>query len=773
MMFWHRIKAINLWKRRPVQILAAISLLLLSVCAIKLFMPNGSWHYEESYKFEPGDSTQMTAVYSGIGLKPGVYYIELEYAAEYDGAKPVAKPVAYTNLQDETVITGGLRTNGEHLYAGANKSGYHMWLYESTEDLQMAVAYGGSGRLEITGYTITETNQFWTMWAVVILFGALVVFCILTYYYYDKEYTVAMEKKQVFFFVTLISLIASLPYLYGSNLSGIDLTYHLLRIEGVKDGFLSGQLPLRIEPEWLFGHGYAAAVFYCNSLLYFPGILRLLGFTVTASYNIYCIAITVATAWIAWYCFRKMFDSINVGIMCSALYTLSTFRIYKLVNTGAVGEGSAVTFMPLVLYGMWRIFTENPKDKKYKTAWLPVAVGYAGLMQTHVLTCEITAFVTLLVCVICVKKVFCRNTFLELAKGALGAVGVSLWFLVPFLDFYLTQNVHIKNLSARTIQSKGMTLAHLAFHFWKNGSYTPNGETGVFDTHPVGVGFVLVLGLGVFAALGFCGAFRGVRGAVKQLGVMSFALGVLLLYMSTNDFPWDVVRSMNSVTAALVSSLEFPHRVLGWGSLFLVTVCGFCLWYFMHHNRRHYLAAVTVTVACLITSGLYLIDFVTEGWNRVVVYNEEGMGFGFISDGEYLIEGTDAGRLTFTGALAGEGVAIEDYKKQYLKVSMRCENSKGADSFVELPLLFYRGYNAVDLNTGDRLGVCAGENNVVRVLVPAGFSGNVEVKFVSPIYWRISEIVSAALVIMFLIGKTIRRVRAEKYIGAPHFPRRA
>ncbi|MGN1146555.1 MAG: hypothetical protein ACI4R5_08900 [Acetatifactor sp.] len=745
-MFRQKIKALKLWKRRPVQILTVLTLLCLVGCMIRMLMPNRSYCHEEAYIFQPGIATEMQVVYSGISLRPGVYYIEMEYEAECDGVNPVA----YTNMQDGTVITGGLCTNGEHLYAGTNKSGYHMWLYESTDDLQMAVSYSGNGQLKVLGYTITETNQLWSMYLVIILFISLLVFCIMAYCYYDREYCVAAEKKQVFFFVMLISLFASLPYLYEGNLNGIDLTYHLQRIEGVKDGFLSGQLPLRIEPEWLFGHGYAAGVFYCNSLLYFPAILRLLGFTVTASYNIYCIALTIATAWIAWYCFCKIFDSRNIGIVCCALYTLSTFRIYKLVNTCAMGEGSAVAFMPLVLYGMWRVFTENPKEKKYKTAWLPIAVGYAGLIQTHILTCEITALVTLLVCIVCIRRVLCRNTFWELAKGALGAIGLSLWFLVPFLDYYFTQNVHIKNLSSRTIQSKGMTLAHLAFHFWRNGSYTPNGETGVFDTHPVGVGFVLILGLFVFAALGFCGAFRKVKGSVKQLGVASACLGGLLLFMSTNLFPWDYIRALNGVTAALVSSLEFPHRVLGWGTLFLVTVCGFCLWYFKRCNRLHYLVAVTVAVVCVITSGLYLVDFVTEGWNEVILYNEEGMGFGFISDGEYLIEGTDAGKLTYAGALVGEGVTVTDYEKEYLRVSVNCANTGGRDSYVELPLLFYKGYRAVDCNTGGELAVCAGDNNVVRVPVPAGFAGNIEVKFVSPLYWRISELVSAGSIVILL-----------------------
>ena len=126
----------------------------------------------------------------------------------------------------------------------------------------------------------------------------------------------------------------------------------------------------------------------------------MVGFTITAGYNIYCIGLNIATAWISYYCFSRMFGKRHIGIVCSGLYTLSIFRIYKLTITGATGEGSAVTFIPLVIYGLYRIFTEDPKEKRYKTAWIPVMLGYAGLMQTHVLTCEITAFVTSLFCLV-------------------------------------------------------------------------------------------------------------------------------------------------------------------------------------------------------------------------------------------------------------------------------------------------------------------------------------------------------------------------------------
>ncbi len=750
-MFLRKVGALGLWGRRPVRVLGIVTLLLLALCGIQMLMPKTSLSCGEGYTFGEGVPTEETVVYSGIALKPGVYYVEMQYEASWEGTEYIG----HTSLKDGGVVTGGLKTNGEHIYAGLKKTGYHVWLYEGTKDLAMVVSYGGKGQLRITGYTITETNRLWTMLATCLVFGACLVFCLMVYYYYDKAYRIGESPKRVFFFVALISLFASLPYLCGGNLPGIDLTYHLQRIEGVKDGLLGGQFPVRIEPEWLYGHGYGAGVFYCNSLLYFPAILRLLGFPVSAAYNIFCIVLTIATAWIAYGCFSRIFKSDRIGLVCCALYTLSVFRIYKLVNTCAVGEGSAVMFLPLVLYGMYQAFAEDsgPGEQASggsRPAWPFIAIGYGGLMQTHILTCEITAFLTIVVCLAGIKRIFRKKTFLELAKGALGAIGLSLWFLVPFLDFYLTQDVHIKHLSARRIQDTGMTLAHLAFQFWRNGNYTPNGQTGVYQSHPVGVGLVLVLGLGMFLVLWLGGAFRGRKGGLFLLAKISALLGILLLFMGTNAFPWDWISGLGPLAATLVSSLEFTHRVMGWGTLFLVTVGGFCLWYFRQENRGHYLAAVVVAIVCVVSSGVYMMDFVIREGGAFYIYNEEGMGFGYVSDGEYLPEGTEEGSLTFVDkAAAGAGVTVDSYEKQYLHVKMQCRNPGRKESYLEVPLLFYKGYRAWDAE-GNPLGVGPGENYMVRVFLPPGFAGSVEVKFVSPFYWRLSELVSGIFLVFFL-----------------------
>ena len=81
---------------------------------------------------------------------------------------------------------------------------------------------------------------------------------------------------------------------------------------------------------------------------------------------------------------------------------------------------------------------------------------------------------------------------------------------------------------------------------------------------------------------------------------------------------------------------------------------------------------------------------------------------------------------------------------------MQCSNLGTTDSYIEVPLLFYKGYAAEEKNTGEKMELCAGTNQVVRVLIPSGFKGELDIKFVPPFYWRIGELVSFTTTILLI-----------------------
>lgn len=744
-MIIQNLRALKLLKNKSIRMISSVFIILMLFCIVKMIIPCREYRFN-AVDIPAGEEPGQTVIYEGISLPPGVYRLELEYSVDSDLQ-------VLCSVADGTVFSGGLLTNGEPLYQGLGSTEYHFWLFEKTDGLQVQITNNGAGDLITGNLKISETHLLWSMLLVILIFIAIISYTAIAFCFYDKNYSVSVEKKKIFFFVTLIGLVASIPYLCGYSVSGADLVYHLYRIEGIKDGMLSGQIPVRIDPEWLYGHGYADAIFYCSSLLYFPAVLRLLGFTVTASYNFYCVILNFATAWISFYCFYRIFGKWWNGVICCALYTLSVYRIYKLLITSALGEGSALTFIPLVILGLYKIFAENEEEAGNRGAWIPIMLGFAGLIQTHVLTCEITALSMILFCAANIRKVFRKKNLLELLKGAMSAIAVSMWFLVPFLDYYLTQDMHIKHVSARTIQDRGLYPAHLAFHFWSVGKNTPMGDNGMQYSHPVGIGLVLVVGLIFFLILWFSGRLQGKN---NDAGKRTFAkktaiISLIFLIMSLNIFPWDKIQGMNSVFAALVSSLQFPNRFLGWGTICLVFMFGYCLQFLSDFGKQKWLLIfIIVAIAGITTSDLYLLDYTNAKQTTYTLYNEEGMGVGYTSGGEYRPEKTDTEKITFAGPVLGDGVKLDAYEKRYLHISMQCSNLGTTDSYIEVPLLFYKGYAAEEKNTGEKMELCAGTNQVVRVLIPSGFKGELDIKFVPPFYWRIGELVSFTTTILLI-----------------------
>lgn len=740
-------KRIKFWKKKSTRIILAISMILMLVCVIQILRPNREYLFEGDTVFQEGVPVEDYPVYEGIQLPPGVYRIELTYSSSTD-----MQHLCY--VQDGMVFSegtaSGLLTHGEQIYNGLSATSFQMWLFRNADDLKILIKYSGQGSLRTGDLHIYETNQLWGICLAVILFFTALILGVHFLRLYDRAYPISGENKNIMFALSALVLVASIPYLSGATASGADLGYHLHRIEGIKEGILAGYFPVRLEPHWVHGHGYANGIFYCGTLLLFPALLRIIGFPVTFSYNCFCIVLNIATVLIAYYSFSRIFRDKYIGVVGSALYTLSVFRIFKLLLTAAVGEASAVTFMPLVIYGFWRVFTEDTNSRTYRTSWVPLAIGYAGLIQTHVLSCEIAALLTVIVCIAFIKKIFCPKTFWELCKGAMGALLLSMWFLVPFLDYYLREDLHIKHVWARTIQERGLYLTQLVTNWWR------------FGNNSAGVGFILVLGFLVFGVLWFCGRFREADRPIWKLGKTAWLLGGLLMLMSLEVFPWDRIQKTCRLAASLVSSLQFPNRFLGWGCAFLAVLCCCCLAYFKERRQKvFYLAGLVCVLAGITTSSMYLYDHVCRDQSQLALYNIEGMGAGYISGAEYLVQGTEQETLLYRAPIVSEGILVSEYEKGALRAEFSCDNTSGQEGYVDLPLLHYYGYRAYAGNGNEQMQVCKGDNNVVRVLIPSGCNTHITVRFISPWYWRMAEIISYLAAAWILIVRPVRNMQSK------------
>ena len=56
-----------------------------------------------------------------------------------------------------------------------------------------------------------------------------------------------------------------------------------------------------------------------------------------------------------------------------------------------------MAFFPLVLLGLYGIYTS---DRPRFGDWLPMALGMAAMVQSHLLSCELTALLLILFCLL-------------------------------------------------------------------------------------------------------------------------------------------------------------------------------------------------------------------------------------------------------------------------------------------------------------------------------------------------------------------------------------
>ncbi|MBQ7955107.1 MAG: hypothetical protein IJ282_05105 [Lachnospiraceae bacterium] len=355
-------------------------------------------------------------------------------------------------------------------------------------------------------------------------------------------------------------------------------------------------------------------LFWLGVLVVIASLPALRGIGASFGYRVYSILINLVTVAVSYYCFSGIFDRPYIGLACSWLYTLSIYRIYKLFVVFAAWETCAMVFFPIIAYGLYKMFTDNVKEKSYKFVWVFLGIGYAGVLITDLVSFEVIAVLTLLLCIFCFRKVFVKETLWELIKGCISALVMSLAYILPFWDNFFERNLQAYYLPAGTIQDKGLYFPQLVFHWWKNGDNGLFGDAGMQSSQPVGVGLVLALSFAAFCILWYAGELRDKEKSVLSLGKTAAVFGGLLMFMSMNIFPWDSLQHLSGLTTVVISAVQFPGRFLGWGILWLVILAGCLLWFFKEKAAKwYYYVSVVIVMISITTSSMYLLDFISSG----------------------------------------------------------------------------------------------------------------------------------------------------------------
>lgn len=707
---------------------------------------SGAAGYTEAYSAarEAGTTAEFAGQLAAEGfdveaLYPGTYTCKVQYEAAGEGSR-----FEVIDRQNDAVLAE----------AALDPDAYGTTVTFTTDrhltGIFVRCYAGADGTLELVDYNLESVGPVftdaWWLLALILLFGAGAALC------WRQARRGNARPLQLF----AAAAVASLPFMTDHMPFAHDMDFHLSRIYGLGLALLDGQFPVRLNLDIWGGTGYISPVMYPELFLYPAGVMCAAGASVLLAYKTLCVAISFATAFVAYYSMRQLLGD-KAGLLFAVLYLANPYRLNEFFIRGALGEGLAMIFMPLAALGIWQLMQGDCR----KGFWNAL-LGLTGVLQSHVISVFLVgvfgAVYAAAVLLVDGRRFFAdRRRLLTLAAAAAATVLLNLWFLLPF--------VHFSRWDLNIYHDPGKLATawvYLPQAFIDN--FSPGGELHTTATQgdmSLSVGVALLLGAALFLCLLM--QPKALTPRQRRAGLTLLSLGTLALWMSSNLFPWAQVTQLPAV-GPLFSKIQFAWRILT-----VVCVCYTgvtavaleALW------RQKQQAAAGVVLAAAMLSALtaasgYLGISNTELENNSSVWRHD-----MIYGGQYMLTGFDEAAATAQrdrGVTALTTGSVTGYHKEGAHIAFTfAGGDSGRDACFQLPLYGYTSlYRAVLEETGEALPLAMGEYQLLTVTVPAGIeSGSVRVSYHEPLRFRLGTAVSlltaAGLTALPLLRKKRRR----------------
>ena len=704
--------------------------------------------WNNSADFVPPEDKAMTFSTTGSAVRSGAYEVTVQY---------------FSCQTPDTPTFNALHSAGSLSFASAgNPSAIHadavilddchrtvttrLWVGYGAKmrDLTATLTYG-EGQLYLYGITLTEQPIYRAARLVgfVLLAALLDLALLLLFARGDENAPVRRRRYAVPLVLAGIALLASLPLFSNYLYFGHDLDYHLQRITAMAAELSYGQFPVRLTTDSLNGYGYANPLCYCELFLTLPALLYNAWLPLRTCYQVYIFAVTLATAAIAYYSFGTITASRKLGLLGAGLYTLSCYRMVCIYVRAAVGEYTAIAFLPLILAGLYNIYTtEKPRFAQ----WAPMAFGMAALVQCHLLSCELIALLLVVFCLLRLRETLRPARLLAWLKAALLALALSAWYFFPFLISTREINLMVNGPLIGKIQGQGTYLVQLFSPFGCGYGGTADGTSNDMTLTlglPLAAGFMLVI---------YCLLRRERWQQQETLRRMQTAFGfaMLTLVLSLRVFPWDGVQNwLGRAAGKMAGMFQYPWRFLSLATVLLCLAVLLAVQLLQEKNVRLAKGAAAALAACaLLTVGVVQTQITTgmsEQAYNVFLNRQPNATTGV---GEYLIDGTSGYETIWAQPKPGsEELQLLSYEKRGGKAYLTVEND-GDAADISVPIFNYGHYYAADEATGDAYALGTGENARITLNIPAGYTGTIVIAYHAPVYWRAFELVS----LLALIG---------------------
>ncbi len=561
-------------------------------------------------------------------------------------------------------------------------------------------------------------------------------------YFMKKEISSKQLKISIAFIMLLVVFIASIPLVNEHIFAGHDITFHIGRIEGIARAIQSGQFPIRVHGGTVNDYGYPNSLFYPELLMYFPALLSLLGISLATCYKIYIVFINILTIIIAYISFKKLFDNRHIALTTSIIYLLNPYRLMVLYQRSAIGEFTAISFLPLVLYGMYAIIKGEKKDWKY------LVLGATGVLQSHFITTELVVIVCMVVFLVSLKELFSKERrILYLVYSAVAVVLINLWFIGPMLLMMTQLGLAVFSRS----QSPFGVSKYNIINLFSNSYFDPTGANPIGWISIIAVGFYLIYRLMV----------KKEEQNSKWIKVGDFLTTVVVIsaIATTAYFPWDILSKIPLI-GVMLDAVQFPYRVLTINGVAASALVGLTIFIWVSsRDNRIIVCILSILMVICSTFSYYEVSFVENSMsyfqNKHYYFNSLDNSLS-VGQAEYLVEGANLDSIIADKPIIesdNETLTVSNFTRYGTELEFDYTIDISSDNnIIEIPFMYIPGYEIL----------VNGQEVQPEKLSDAkvGFtshseSGTVNVRYSSPTTFRIFEMISLISLVILIFNKNI------------------
>ncbi|SDA73087.1 hypothetical protein SAMN02910275_02443 [Butyrivibrio sp. INlla18] len=528
---------------------------------------------------------------------------------------------------------------------------------------------------------------------------------------------------------------------------GVDMPFHMLRIgELGKEIARDGTFPVYMFKDVYYGYGYPIPIFYCATFLYPFALLVSVGLSEIVAYKIMVVTLLWATFFCAYFCAKAWYKDKDYSFVAAFLYAAQPYFLMDLFVKASIGEAFAFLFIPLIILGYCFIMKTDQKIK----GSIILACGMAGLVCSHVIS---TVLVTIALAIWFIVD-FIKNSqkikvLISIVLSAILCACISAGYILPMLEQLLNDRYYAQTSAKLSSIPQSVLGIFIPMHAAKALSMV----TGI-DVPMSEVGGALIPVALVFIYLFAKGKIKDLKRTDKIL----IAIYCGIVVSMTVRFVWIPLESI------------FGFMQFTWRIYLIAAVIGTAL--FILLTQREYNCKFTrVQVLITIFSGIYVLAvcFGYFGAKRLsnatvnrstIEYSSETGDILYISqktdpysikDMERIVTSDDNVEFTYEVNEVSEVISINIDK-----------NTSEKEAHFEVPFLFYKGYEAYYKDDNEKLEINQSNNALVEITVPAGNTGEIEVKYTGTKLQKFSLYFSTITMLIVVIAYYLFCVRDVK-----------